>query len=627
VTSASVEFPSLSCCLLDQAAVGWLILSALFLLYLFADPRSPTVLGLFSALAHVLIELAGRALRYVLGERITSTVSNVWEYIFHRANPLLSGVYLLLVNGGYVLFYLHGQRVYLKGSIHTIPIALTMLLNFITFLLCARSDPGIIRKDNASEAMKVFEFDGMIYVPDTVCTTCKIVKPARSKHCSFCDRCVMKFDHHCVWVNNCIGLRNQRFFILFLLQHVFFCAYGATLIASMLQQVADEKRLWTAAYRDTTTGEVKRSDVWFIIRYLMYYHGVLWGLLLLLSVMFIVLVCFASYHLFLALTNSTTNERSKFAVLRKGLNVQALYQYEVVRGVYVRKQQELKDLNAAIIQQAYAEAGKSIPTHATKFDLAKAASTVATAVATGNPVPTTNGAASSSSSSASAPASSSSQSSSSSSSCSQVDFPMPPYSSDLTMKFSTYHQLKIIVVALWEDMKALEQQGFMSDRVKTILKQEQEKQQHQQDVGNSNGLHTQIADDSSSIPTIPKSMLERTEGCIPTSTQSAPSSSSSSSTRSDARTARGFSNPYSLDVWKNFQAMLFPTRHHAPNRTHYQLDHADDDEQRSLTGKGKGKGKGKQQSFINNKQTTTLTPANGKYGSAQEQEQIRRRRQ
>jgi len=205
---------------------------------------------------------------------------------------------------------------------------------------------------------------------------------------------------------------------------------------------------------------------------------------------------------------------------------------------------------------------------------------------------------------------------------------MPPYSSDLTMKFSTYHQLKIIVVALWEDMKALEQQGFMSDRVKTILKQEQEKQQHQQDVGNSNGLHTQIADDSSSIPTIPKSMLERTEGCIPTSTQSAPSSSSSSSsTRSDARTARGFSNPYSLDVWKNFQAMLFPTRHHAPNRTHYQLDHADDDEQRSLTGKGKGKGKGKQQSFINNKQTTTLTPANGKYGSAQEQEQIRRRRQ
>ncbi|VDO41434.1 unnamed protein product [Haemonchus placei] len=48
------------------------------------------------------------------------------------------------------------------------------------------------------------------------CYICQTLKPDRSHHCSSCGRCVVKFDHHCPWINQCVNHNNYKPFLLYI---------------------------------------------------------------------------------------------------------------------------------------------------------------------------------------------------------------------------------------------------------------------------------------------------------------------------------------------------------------------------------------------------------------------------
>lgn len=88
------------------------------------------------------------------------------------------------------------------------------LVGSIAFFLVVRTDPGRIRKATSKPRTVGLE-------RGIICRTCLVEKPVRSKHCRKCDYCVLRFDHYCSFTWTCIGLRNHRSFVFFLIACIF----------------------------------------------------------------------------------------------------------------------------------------------------------------------------------------------------------------------------------------------------------------------------------------------------------------------------------------------------------------------------------------------------------------------
>ena len=100
------------------------------------------------------------------------------------------------------------------------PIIITSTLYLIELtstLIGGCSDPGIIARQyrdyyhSTNRPSLKYVINGHVYSLN-FCYSCSAYRPPRTSHCSLCDNCVERFDHHCLWLGTCIGRRNYRYF-------------------------------------------------------------------------------------------------------------------------------------------------------------------------------------------------------------------------------------------------------------------------------------------------------------------------------------------------------------------------------------------------------------------------------
>ena len=181
---------------------------------------------------------------------------------------------------------------------------------------CVTSTSSVVTSQNHWQNMRYYPYDHVLYEPGQVCRTCRFLKPARSKHCSFCNACVAKHDHHCVWVMNCLGKDNYIYFIGLLLSLASMLIYAIYLTYTILDETLQSETLrrsdgmesrkhwskgrsWSLYFRSWAWAVTQDIRVGGVGMLAFMTAPLAWGMFL--------------YHIYLIWAGMTTNENSKWS--------------------------------------------------------------------------------------------------------------------------------------------------------------------------------------------------------------------------------------------------------------------------------------------------------------------------
>ncbi|XP_017665693.1 PREDICTED: probable palmitoyltransferase ZDHHC12 [Lepidothrix coronata] len=98
---------------------------------------------------------------------------------------------------------------------------LLVLCSVLLYFKVSLMDPGFVKPEEEAKAGEA-EGQGLV-IPQATgdvklrrCGYCLVKQPMRARHCQLCQHCVRRYDHHCPWIENCVGERNHPLFIAYL---------------------------------------------------------------------------------------------------------------------------------------------------------------------------------------------------------------------------------------------------------------------------------------------------------------------------------------------------------------------------------------------------------------------------
>jgi palmitoyltransferase ZDHHC4 len=100
-----------------------------------------------------------------------------------------------------------------------------------------------------------------------------------------CDICVAGYDHHCIWINQCVGIGNYRYFLAFLICNTTFLLYAAAVISIIVISEVIELDLMNATFYNIQTHVETKATITMVVTYMLYKRMMLVLLILLTSIL------------------------------------------------------------------------------------------------------------------------------------------------------------------------------------------------------------------------------------------------------------------------------------------------------------------------------------------------------